>query len=81
MIEPLHLYSEEKEQMWKEVYKELMDCKLFSGTYDARNGNERFMHGIATVMEYIAEKAGCRQEFEIEFDRNYIASKKKAGLL
>ena len=44
------------EQMWKEVYKELMDCKLFSGTYDARNGNERFMHGIATVMEYIAER-------------------------
>lgn len=38
------------------VYNDILnsECGLMVGTYDAKNGNEDFMHGIATVMEWIA---------------------------
>ena len=39
------------------VYKELSKCSLLIGRYDAKNGSETFMNGIATVMGAIANGA------------------------
>ena len=51
-------------------------CGPMVGKYDAVNGDERFMHGVAMVMEYIAynvnEEIGC--EFEELFLENMIKS-------
>lgn len=53
---------------------------LFKGTYDAINGNEHFMWGIQTVMEYIAFK-DCEtvyEQFSDNFNNNILESWKKA---
>ena len=42
---------------YKIVLEDLKQVSLFTGKYDAKNGNEHFMFGILTVMEYIADKA------------------------
>lgn len=51
-------------------------CGPMVGKYDAVNGDKRFMHGVAMVMEYIAynvnEEIGC--EFEELFLENMIKS-------
>ena len=38
------------------VYNDILNsgCGLLVGEYDAKNGNEKFMYGISTVMEWIA---------------------------
>ena len=38
------------------VYNDILNsgCDLLVGKYDAKNGNEKFMYGISTVMEFIA---------------------------
>ena len=38
------------------VYNDILnsECGLMVGIYDAKNGNENFMRGISTVMEWIA---------------------------
>lgn len=58
------------------VLNELKKCDLFVGKYDAKNGNEHFMNGVACVMESIAYRAGedIGDEFSDEFTRNLIAS-------
>ena len=38
----------------RQLVLEMMECPLFRGEYDAKNGSESFMYGIATVMEYLA---------------------------
>lgn len=55
-------------------------CGLFVGEYDARNGNEQFMHGISTVMEWIAYKVSEEDynEFNDLFIKNLIKSEQKA---
>jgi hypothetical protein len=55
-------------------------CGLFVGEYDARNGDEKFMHGISTVMEWIAYKVSEEDynEFNDLFIKNLIKSEKKA---
>ena len=63
---------------WEEVYSELIKNDMFCGRYDAKNGNEHFMNGISTVMEYIAERAGHGKKFERMFMRNVINSEKRA---
>jgi hypothetical protein len=40
------------------VYKQLMQNPMYRGSYDARNGDNHFMYGIASVMESIAYYAG-----------------------
>lgn len=42
-----------KEEIRQLVLK-MMECPMFRGEYDAKHGNESFMNGIATVMEYLA---------------------------
>ena len=38
----------------RHLVSKMMECPMFRGEYDARHGNEFFMNGIATVMEYLA---------------------------
>lgn len=60
------------------IYKELTrEDSLFTGKYDAKNGSEHFMYGVAMVMEQIAygvsTKVGDR--FQDLFTDNMLASK------
>lgn len=71
--------DELKVQAYKELLFEMSKCPLLTGLYDAKNGNgigsESFMHGILTVMEWIALRAH-EEEFVDFFIDNMIASKK-----
>ena len=55
-------------------------CGLLIGKYDAKNSNESFMHGIYTVMEWIAYRADEKlaDEYSKTFLKNIIKNKKKA---
>lgn len=68
-----------REDMIKDLIEEMSKCNLFVGKYDAKNGNENFMYGINTVMEYLAyevsEKYG--DNFSDMFIKNMIDSKNK----
>lgn len=77
-------YSETKTYTldWKQVLNELQECPMFKGCYDALHGSERFMNGIYTVLEYIANRALSESEFEKfqdEFISNMIKCEKRAG--
>lgn len=69
----------DKTEAFKIVFDELQKVDIFTGKYDARNGNRYFMYGIATVMESIAysvdEKTG--NKFTETFDRNMDESERK----
>lgn len=64
------------------VFNDMMnsDCGLLVGKYDAKNGDEKFMHGISTVMEWIAYRASKVQgeNFSLMFIENMIECEKKA---
>ena len=74
----MELTREEKQTIQK-VVEHMGECDLFSGRYDAKNGNKKFMYGISTVMEYLAylvsEEYG--EQFDAEFVKNMIESEKK----
>jgi len=44
----------DKRVAYRIVFNELIKNPLFIGIYDAKNGSKEFMHGVVTVMEYIA---------------------------
>jgi hypothetical protein len=54
-------------------------CGLMVGNYDAKNGSEQFMHGISTVMEWIAYRVSEADgdAFSDMFVKNLIESEKK----
>lgn len=54
-------------------------CGLLVGKYDAKNGDEKFMHGIDVVMEWIACRVSEKQgdEFSAMFFDNMIESQEK----
>lgn len=64
------------------VFNDMMNsgCGLLVGRYDAKNGDEKFMHGISTVMEWIAYKTSEKQgeDFSLMFTENMIECQKKA---
>ena len=72
------LNKKEKEVV-KKIINGMTECGLFCGNYDAKNGSSEFMHGIETVMEYLAylvsDEYGA--EFEDIFLENLIKSKEK----
>ena len=74
----MELTREEKQTIQK-VIEHMSECGLFCGRYDAKNGDEKFMYGISTVMEYLAylvsEEYG--EQFDAEFVKNMIESEKK----
>ena len=55
-------------------------CSLMIGKYDAKNGSEEFMHGISTVMEWIAYRVSEVDGDKISdlFVKNMIISEQKA---
>lgn len=68
----------------KEAYRRVLtdilnrDLSLFVGRYDATNGNEHFMYGICTVMEFIAFSADekCYEAFQDIWNKNMNLSEK-----
>lgn len=67
-----------KQEAFKIVLEDLTKsgCGLFVGQYDAKNGSDKFMYGISTVMEHIAYKAGKKEyeEFQKIFFENFQKS-------
>lgn len=63
------------------VFNDMMnsECGLLVGKYDAKSGDEKFMHGIDVVMEWIAYRASEKQgeEFSAMFFDNMIESQEK----
>lgn len=61
------------------VYEKLMEVPLFRGVYDAKNGNEHFMYGISTVMEFIAKLVSeeLYEEYNDMLHRNMTASEQR----
>lgn len=55
------------------------DCDLLVGKYDAKNGNEKYMFGIAMVMEWIAYRVSDTDgdNFSDLFLKNLIDSQNK----
>lgn len=64
------------------VFNDMMNsgCCLLVGKYDAKNGNEKYMFGVDTVMEWIAYKVSEAQgdDFSELFTKNMVESQKKA---
>ena len=64
------------------VFNDMMNsgCGLLVGKYDAKNGNEKYMFGVDTVMEWIAYKVSEVQgdNFSELFTKNMVESQKKA---
>lgn len=54
------------------------ECGLLVGKYNAKNGNERFMYGISTVMEWLAYRVddATGDAFSDMFIKNMIESEK-----
>ena len=68
-----------KKEAAKIILKELEKISLFTGKYDAVNGNESYMHGISAVMECIAGFVSAETEdvFHDKFVSNMIESEEK----
>ena len=54
--------------------------KLFKGCYDKKHGNNSFMYGICTVMEFIADKVSpeAYDKFSTDFVTNMNKSEERA---
>lgn len=63
------------------VLNELKKCGLFTGKYDARNGDEHFMYGVACVMESIAYHVSddVGDAFSELFTKNMTESEEKVA--
>lgn len=66
---------------YKIVFEDILNsgCGCMVGIYDAKNGNQDFMHGISTVMEWIAYRVSVADgdAFSDLFISNMIESEKK----
>lgn len=64
------------------VYSDMIASgpKMFRGHYDAKHGNNSFMYGICTVMEFIADKVSPEiyDKFSTEFVKNMNKSEERA---
>lgn len=61
-------------KIYRLVYDDLIKNgpALFRGIYDAENGSETFMHGIETVIEYIAYNADRTYELADSYNEMFI---------
>lgn len=68
----------DKQEAYSIVLDDILNsgCELMLGKYDAKNGDSKFMHGVCTVMEWIAyrvdEETG--KQFSDIFLQNMIES-------
>ncbi len=61
------------------LVSKMMECPMFRGEYDAKHGDESFMNGIATVMEYLAslvDDTFCQEVSDV-FTHNMAKSQEK----
>ena len=65
----------------RQLVLEMMECPMFRGEYDAKHGNESFMNGIATVIEYLAMRVDDTfyQEVSDVFTHNMVKSQEKVS--
>ena len=63
----------------RQLVSKMMECPMFRGEYDAKNGDESFMYGIATVMESLARLVDDTfyQEVSDVFTHNMVKSQEK----
>ena len=68
-----------KKEAFEIVLNEMKDISLFMGKYDAVHGSDKSMHGISSVMEYIAYSISDEigDEFSNTFLDNMIASEER----
>lgn len=66
----------EKAEIYKTVLEDLVECPMFLGVYDAKNGSEQFMYGVQTVMEFIAYN--CGEEIYNEFEEIFLENLQKS---
>ena len=61
---------------YRHVLADLLQVRMFTGIYDAEHGDEHFMHGINTVMAYIADQVSDDTYDNVEdlFLTNMVAS-------
>lgn len=74
------ILNQKEKKIVKKVVEDLMgQSGLFRGDYDAKNGNEHFMYGISTLLEYIAYSVDENFGNEVEniFIKNMVKSEKK----
>ena len=65
----------------RQLVSKMMERPLFRGKYDAKYGNESFMYGIATVMEYLAslvDDTFCQEVCDV-FTHNMVKSQEKVS--
>ena len=63
----------------RQLVSKMMEYPMFRGEYDAENGDESFMYGIATVMEYLSSQVDdtfCQNVSDV-FNRNMVKSQEK----
>ena len=63
----------------RQLVSKVMECPMFRGEYDARHGNESFMNGISTVIEYLAslvDDTFCQEVSDV-FAHNMAKSQEK----
>ena len=53
---------------YKIVLEDLRQVPMFTGMFDAKNGNKYFMFGVLAVLEYIADKAGDEEYIDMFLD-------------
>lgn len=74
--------TNEQKAVVKKVFEQMIfDIDVFRGCYDAKNGNEHFMFGIATPLTYLAytidEEYG--EQFDSMFMKNVTKSIEEAN--
>ena len=65
----------------KAIIEKLQENKLFTGIYDAENGNDSFMYGILTVLEAVAELQSeeYANEVQMKFFKNMSDSEERVS--
>lgn len=71
-----------KRDAYRIVYNDILnrDAKMFLGSFDAVNGTDDFMFGVATVMEFIALESSeaDHESYQEIFSDNYQKSVDRA---
>lgn len=65
----------------KTIIEKLQENKLFTGIYDAENGNASFMYGILTALEAVAELQSeeYANEVQMKFFKNMSDSEERVS--
>lgn len=78
-VEPSTIKKMPTVNPWEIVYDELTKNEMLCGKYDARTSDAKhFINGVWMVMEVIAERAECHDEFDEMFMQNLKDSEDRA---